>query len=409
MLPEIHLSKYIKLVLPFVIVFSLHATNQVCATESPVVLDARIAGDEIRTRFVADISRIVPIEVSLLDNPKRVIVDLPLVEFLIPESSQQIGRGLIKNWRFGLFSPIRSRIVLDLASPAKVAKSFILPPDSNQPARIVVELVVATQESFLSGKIYSSFDTVHSDDSIVPDTQFQEIKQDVSKLRPVIVIDPGHGGLDTGAVGSTGIMEKTIVLNFSSILKRKIEELGKFDVLLTRTSDQFLSLSDRVNFARNNDADLFISLHADSVRQKYVRGATVYTLSDRASDGLTAILAESENKSDLIGGVDLENETEVVGNILFDLAIRETRYFSKLYSRFLVDEISNSTNVIKNPHRSGGFLVLKAPDVPSVLLELGYLSNLGDEELLLSNEWQVQTAEAVAISVSKYFQSRLSK
>lgn len=379
------------------------------AKELPVASAARVAGDSTRTRFVADLSESVPFNVSLLADPYRVIIDMPQTRFDLPDGAGQEGRGLVDVWRYGLFAPGKSRVVLDTNQPVKIDKSFILPPIDDQPARMVIDLVKTSRDFFLEEVKKTAAKRADLEGSRAKKGDRMSVREEGGPTRPVVVIDPGHGGLDTGARGSTGVLEKAIVLNFASILKRKLEESGDYDVYLTREDDRFLSLSKRVEYARGKRADLFISVHADSVNQKYVRGATVYTLSETASDDVAHALAEKENRSDLIAGIDLQKEPDDVSDILIDLARRETRNFSALYSRLLVKEMSTATKMIKNPRRSAGFIVLKAPDIPSVLVELGYLSNKLDEKLLVSEEWQTRAAKAVLSSVNNFFRPRLAK
>ncbi|MEP3278678.1 MAG: N-acetylmuramoyl-L-alanine amidase [Stappiaceae bacterium] len=379
------------------------------ANELPVASAARVAGDSTRTRFVADLSETVSFNVSVLADPYRVIIDMPQTRFDLPRGAGQEGRGLVDVWRYGLFAPGKSRVVLDTNQPVKIDKSFILPPIDDQPARMVIDLVKTSRDFFLEEVKRTAAKREDLEAGQARKSDRKSVRDAGKSTRPVVVIDPGHGGLDTGARGSSGVLEKSIVLNFSSILKRKLEESGAYDVFLTREDDRFLSLSKRVDYARGKHADLFISIHADSVNQKYVRGATVYTLSETASDDVARALAEKENKSDLIAGIDLEKEPDDVSDILIDLARRETRNFSALYSRLLVKEMSGASKMIKNPRRSAGFIVLKAPDIPSVLVELGYLSNKLDEKLLISEEWQARAAEAVLSSVNNFFRPRLAK
>ena len=225
--------------------------------------------------------------------------------------------------------------------------------------------------------------------------------------RFTIVVDPGHGGIDGGAVGSGGAQEKDIVFNFAKVLKEQLEASGPFDVLLTRTEDKFMSLRERLDFSRRSKADLFISLHADSLRQKFVRGSTIYTLSKKASDKLAERLAETENSADLVGGLAIEEEEDAVVDILVDLTTSETKRFSRRFSSLLVENLGKEIRLIKNPQRSAAFGVLKAPEVPSVLIELGYLSNKDDEKLLQSKEWQSKASLAISDSVFKFIEPRM--
>ncbi|PTW60269.1 N-acetylmuramoyl-L-alanine amidase [Breoghania corrubedonensis] len=374
-------------------------------TATVVARSARVVGDSARTRFIVDLSRPVTFAASALAAPDRVILDMPEVRFDLPPKSGDVGRGLIKAWRYGLIAPGKSRIVLDLSGPARIDKSFVLPSVDNQPARLVIDFVKTTGEAFLSD--YPRPDAEATGKTA--EKGDRKVVGDVSSSRPVIVLDPGHGGIDTGAVGVDGVYEKNVVLEFAELLKAKLDAEGTYEVLMTRDDDRFIPLGKRVEFARQQGASLFVSVHADSAPQSYVRGATVYTLSERASDAIAAALAKRENSSDILAGADLEDEPDDVADILIDLARRETKSFSVLFARTLVSEFESAVKLIKNPWRSAGFRVLKAYDVPSVLVELGYLSNKHDESLLLSGEWRERAASAMVTSIDRFFQPRLAQ
>ncbi len=377
--------------------------------EKARVTGARVAGDEARTRFVLDMNRQVTPTISGLANPARLIIDLPEVTFSLPADSGESGRGLVTDWRFGLFAVGRSRVVMDLTGPVKVDKTFFLPAVDDQPARLVVDLVSATADEFDSFVETSRPKRVVAGSDSAPKSD--RLTAPKNRDKPLIVLDPGHGGIDTGATGVHGTLEKAIVLDFAQLLKEKLDESGLYNVQLTRDDDTFIPLGRRVEIGHELEADLFVSIHADSVRrgQKLARGATVYTISDRASDQLAEDLAQSENMSDVIAGVDLTEEPTEVTDILIDLARRETRSFSVYFARSLVDELKSAVRLINNPHRSAGFRVLKAHDVPSVLVELGYLSNEHDEKLLISDEWRERMANAMTEAVHGFFRPRLAR
>jgi N-acetylmuramoyl-L-alanine amidase len=221
-----------------------------------------------------------------------------------------------------------------------------------------------------------------------------------------IVIDPGHGGIDGGAEGRNGTVEKAITLAFALELKAKLAAGGKYEVHLTREKDEFLRLDDRVRIARQHQADLFISIHADTIRVKGIRGATVYTVSDKASDAEAEALAIRENLSDQFAGMEIEGEDQEVADILVDLIRRETHSFSIRFARSLVGELSSTVGLINNPHRFAGFRVLKAPDVPSVLVELGYLSNPKDEAQLRDPDWRGKAATSISNAIAVFAAAR---
>jgi N-acetylmuramoyl-L-alanine amidase len=228
--------------------------------------------------------------------------------------------------------------------------------------------------------------------------------------RPLIVIDPGHGGIDNGTKAATGEMEKTIVLEFSLMLRDKIEKIGKYRVVMTRTDDSFVALGDRVALARARQASLFISIHADALARGEgdAQGATVYTLSERPSDARAARLAEVENQADVIAGLDLSSEPKDVAGILIDLARRETKTYSVQFAQSVVSSMKASARLHQNPLKSASFVVLKAPDVPSVLVELGFVSNKTDLKSLISPEWRERTADSIVHAVDTYFTTRLA-
>ena len=225
------------------------------------------------------------------------------------------------------------------------------------------------------------------------------------------MIDPGHGGVDNGTqAGGGDIMEKNLVLGFGLALRDRIEKSGKYRVVMTRTDDTFIPLGDRVKIARNESAALFVSIHADALPRGEgdAQGATIYTLSDKASDSEAERLADAENKSDAIGGVSLADEPTEVADILIDLVQRETKTFSNRFARILMGEMKNTVRMHKHPLKSAGFRVLKAPDVPSVLVELGYVSNKGDLEHLVSENWRNRTVGSMAQAIDAFLAKRLA-
>lgn len=369
-----------------------------------IATDARIGGDETQTRFVIDLSRKIDLHVFTLADPFRVVVDMPQVTFRLPPKAGETGRGLIKAFRFGLVMPGGSRIVIDLVKPARVDKAFVIDSSDAAPARLVLELAVTDRENFLR-KVALDQRSAHAQPPLPREQQASS-----SDARPLIVLDPGHGGIDTGTKGPNGLMEKDIVLDFAKRLQERIESAGKYRVLLTRSDDTFVPLAERVRFAREAGAALFISVHADSLprREGDAQGATVYTLSETATDPAAARLAEQENRADVIAGVDLKEQPDDVADILIDLAQRETKTFSVQFANKLVGLMKRTARLHKEPIKSAGFRVLRAPDVPSVLVELGYVSNKEDLQSLLSDKWRDHTADAMASAIAGYFSSHLA-
>jgi N-acetylmuramoyl-L-alanine amidase len=371
---------------------------QTAATASAV----RVGGDDKQTRFVLDLDHKVDLATFTLADPYRVVVDLPQVAFALPAKAGTQGRGLIKEFRYGLIMEGGSRIVLDTKGPVRIDRAFVMAATDGQPARLVIDLVATDRDSFMRNMALQNrpVRTPKQPVAVQPD----------SDPRPVVVIDPGHGGIDTGTHGLDGTYEKDIVLAFASSLRDRLAQSGKYRVLMTRSDDTYVPLNDRVRFARAHNASLFISVHADSLPKKegQADGATIYTLSEHASDAEAARIADDENKSDVIAGVDLASEPDDVANILVDLAQRETKTFSLKFAHTVVDEFKGRTPMHKRPMKSAGFVVLKAPDVPSVLLELGYMSNRSDLTHLESPEWRGKTAGELAQAVDEFFAPRLA-
>jgi N-acetylmuramoyl-L-alanine amidase len=372
----------------------------------PTATDVRLGGDDRSLRFVMDLTQKIDTAVFTLADPYRVVVDLPEVVFKLPSRAGEHGRGLVKAFRYGLIMRGGSRIVIDTKGPVKVEKAFVLDSIDGQPARLVIDLSAIDRAAFMHNISLASraprANTQRSD--IVPKAEPN------GDARPLIVLDPGHGGIDDGARAPSGEREKAVVLAFGLALKDKIEHSGKYRVAMTRGDDTFIPLGERVRFARAHGASLFISIHADFIprREGQAEGATIYTLSERASDKEAARLAEDENKSDVIAGVDLSAEPNGVANILIDLAQRETKAYSVQFARTLVTDLKPATRLHLNPLKSAGFVVLKAPDIPSVLVELGYISTKDDLLNLTSPVWRARTADAVMRAIDTFFAPRLA-
>jgi N-acetylmuramoyl-L-alanine amidase len=375
------------------------------AASFPVASDFRIGGDENQTRFVIDLSGKVDLRAFTLADPYRVVIDLPQVTFQLKPKAGESGRGLVKAFRFGLVMQGGSRIVLDLTKPVRIDKAFTLEAAEGQPARLVIDLTAVDRETFLR--------TIAQENRAAR-APTKKVDYDAAKNagdpRPLVVLDPGHGGIDNGTHAASGENEKALVLDFALMLRDKIEKVGRYRVVMTRTEDVFVPLAERVRLARQRQAALFISIHADALGRGDgdAQGATVYTLSETASDTEAARLAEAENKADVIAGVDLSTEPGDVADILIDLAQRETKTFSTHFARTLVGEIKSVARMHKNPLKSAGFKVLKAADVPSVLVELGYVSNRQDLKQLTSEAWRSRTADAIVAAVDNYFTTRMA-
>lgn len=384
----------------------------------PTAIAARVAGDENRTRFVADLSAAVDFTAYVLADPYRVVIDLPQVAFELPPGAGDEARGLVSAYRFGPLAEGRARIVLDTDGPVLIEKSFVRPPEAGQPARLVVDMVRTSPQNF-AAQLKADEPAAQAAANVPkprpkPGSEAASAAPEENSARAdrggrrLVVIDPGHGGIDPGAIGHSKTREKDVVLAYGLVLKKMLEASGAIDVVMTRDDDRFVSLRDRVRIARQNEADLFIAIHADTVRGPEARGATIYTLSEKASDAEAEALAHKENRADIIAGVHLETESEEVTDILIDLVQRESKTHALVFAKKAVAEMKPVTDFTGKPMRSAGFVVLKAPDVPSVLVELGYLSSRHDEKQLNDPAWRERVAKAMASAVQKYFARQMA-
>ena len=356
-----------------------------------------------KTRFKVTLSRPVTANAYLMERPDRVIVDLPEVTFHLPAETGRKKEGVITSYRYGLFAPGRSRVVMDLAHPAVVTGIAVEPNAPGGASILVVELSRVEREEFRKAVAENAAKAAKTGSE-------PAVATEVADARPVIMIDPGHGGIDPGAAAASGVFEKDIVFAFAQRLKKSLENSGHYRVLLTRDRDVFLSLEDRVRSARTAKADLFISIHADSLSGvQDVRGLTVYTRSERASDADSAMLADRENRVDALAGIESGEGADEVLDILQDLTLRETRGFSHSFAGRLVGEFDAVARLNKNPRREARFHVLRAHDVPSVLVELGYLSSKQDLDLLMSDEWRGKMVSAMSSAIDRFFATRLAR
>lgn len=351
-------------------------------------------------RIVIDLSEKVDFKIFPLTNPDRVVVDLPDTVFGIGEKNLPKA-DYINSIRLGKNGAKTGRIVLELNRAAVIKKSFILAPQSGFQWRLVIDLELMAKTDGLKRVTPEWYDNTVTEEK-KPEKQIKE----ETKIKPLIVLDPGHGGKDPGAIGVSGVYEKHLTLAMAKQLRALLEQTGRYRVKLTRDTDIFIALYARRRFARSVNADLFISLHADSIRKPETRGLSVYTLSEKASDKEAEKLAESENKVDLIAGIDLSGETQEVTDILIDLARRETNNHSSYFAEKLMTEIRKEITVLPNSHRFAGFAVLKSPDVPSVLIEMGYLSNKEEEKLLRQALYREKLAKATVRAVNTYFSEK---
>ncbi len=364
-------------------------------SEYPVATDARIEQSGETVRLSMMLSATVAVDAWVQASPDRVIVELPSTNFQIQPSARR-SAGFVSGYRYGLFTADKARIIIDLSQPALVAKAEVKAVRGGF-GELTIELKKVARADFLAeaGRVLKPGPTI-------PAPAPAPTKA-AGEARRTIVIDPGHGGIDPGATVAS-IAEKAVVLAFGKALKEQLEANGRYRIVMTRDDDRFVSLGDRVQIGRGEQADLFISIHADSLTQaQEVRGATVYTRSERATDAEAARLAAKENEADAVAGLETSEEVQDVAGILMDLARRETRTFTGVFARNLVEKLGGSIKMHKIPLRSARFWVLSAPDVPSVLIELGYMSSPKDAELLNSPEWRGKAVTAVSAAIEDYF------
>lgn len=321
----------------------------------------------------------------LLRNPYRVALDFDdtLSAAKLPSVS---GNALVKDLRHGLVGTDRYRLILTLARAVRPELSVTT---KGAASRVTLRLQPAGDDAFVAAPAAMAAASSSSA---------------AEKAKPfVVVLDPGHGGIDNGATGEKGTEEKTVNLAFGMALREALGTYPGVEVVMTREDDTFIPLNERAAIARRAGANLMVSLHADSIRYKDLRGATVYTLSEKASDSLARELADVENSADRFAGPEWDQDAPEIHDILVDLVRRETEGLSEHFAVQLVADLRDGEiRLINNPKRSAGFRVLRAPDVPSILLEMGYLSNAEDEEQLKSSEWQKRLAAILARSIADF-------
>ncbi len=322
-------------------------------------------------------------KVFLVPNPDRLVVDVPAIagKHLVSLPENYSGK-LIKSARFAQFNPKTSRFVFDFQQEIKVSSI------NEEDRKLIIEI---TSKNVGSGK---------------KQTKSKIYKKYKSDAPPLIIIDAGHGGVDPGTIGESGTQEKDVVLWYAKALKENLLRLKKYRVMLTRDDDEFIMLRGRVAIARKAGASLFVSLHADSSEENAARGLSVYTVSEKASDKEAEALAARENKSDILGGMDLSDERPDVADILISLAQRETKNNSATLADYLVENLGDRVRMLPNSHRFAGFAVLKAPDIPSVLIEVGFLSHPQEEKMLKSKAYRDKVVDGITVGIETYFRKK---
>ena len=367
--------------------------------ERAVAIAAELAGGPGATKLTLTLTLSRPVEARafVMERPDRAVIDLAEVNFQLGPEAGRRREGVVQSFRYGLFAPGRSRIVVDLTGPATVGRIETATRARDGAVLMTIPFQRADREAFR--KAATAADPAPAAaKAAAPETADQ---------RPLVMIDAGHGGTDPGAIAAGGVYEKDIVFGFAQALVARLEAGGRYRVRMTRDRDVFVPLAERVRLAREARADLFVSIHADSISAApQVRGATIYTGSEKATDAESAKLAERENRADAAAGVESGEGPPEIADILQELTLRETRGFSSGFARTLMGQLSPVMEMSTKPHREAGFRVLRSPDVPSVLVELGYLSSERDLKMLQSPEWRDGVTGSMAKAVDLFFTNR---
>ncbi|MDR3472041.1 MAG: N-acetylmuramoyl-L-alanine amidase [Devosia sp.] len=439
--------------------------QQAAASDMPLVVGARVTTTPERARLILDLSAPSKFAIVSLDNPARIAVDLRAGALKFDTPPPAAGTGLVTSYSVAMAEAGRARATISLSGPAQVQQAYVLDAFGDQPARLVVDLIPDTPEGFArrvaidvaaqklsSGAAMADNSTPPGGTeaspapasapaaanggaappkatatpaaaasaavaaapagSVAPTASVAEASgapagqastQAAAKPKPLIVLDPGHGGIDNGATAPNGVHEKNITLAFALKLQALLVKSGRYDVALTRTDDAYMTLEQRVALARQNKADLLISIHADTFGQPQIHGTSIYTRDEMATDVLDKVLADNENKFDIVSGFAVPKMTPAVVDVLVDLMRRQMRKQSFMAAESIISALQPSFQLRRFPVRQADFFVLQAPDVPSMLIELGFLSNSDDISNLTDAQWQDRAAAAIARGIGAYF------
>lgn len=369
--------------------------------QQPIVMSVRIGARGEKTRFVIEMSDPAAVRAYTLKAPDRVVIDLPAVKWKLNLSEKPKPGSVIRAYRYGLFRPGNSRFVIDLNKPVSVAPPQVLLPQHGYGYRLILDLTPANRTDFDRAAGWPS--DLKAREKAAEQIAAAPPEKTAGPTVKTVVLDPGHGGIDDGTIGRDGTKEKDVVRAECLFVKEALKARG-YRVYVTHEDDVYIALQQRVAFARAHKADLFISIHADSIHDPKISGLSIYTLSEKGSDDEAAALARKENQSDILAGVDLTGGNADVAPILIDLAQRDTLNKSSRFAEAALEQLKPATTILaRQPHRSGALVVLKAPDIPAVLIELGYLSNDGDNSRMLRPAWRKTVAAAIAKAVDRYF------
>ncbi len=414
------MNNFVRFIFLFITIFNLltssiygqETINERKISDLPTILDVRVSSTKQRARIIIDLSAKTLFALTSFADPMRLAIDVKTSAITDDKPIVLNDKGLISRVNFQKASTNRIRSWIILNSPAQVQQAYILDSFENQPARLVIDIIPATKEKFMQNvEADLQYFTAQKQNNMQQKnlSELGENSNPAGSLntklseRPLIIIDPGHGGIDSGARSKNKIMEKDIVLNFAKLLQQTLIKTGNYEVALTRNDDSFLSLQERVNLARINKADIFISIHADSFTQSEIGGLSIYTIDGEATNILDKILAEKENKVDLIAGLAPPNIDKYAASILVDLMRRQMRKRSFILASHIVDQLKPTVKLRRFPIRKADFFVLHSPDIPSILVELGFLSNMLDVEKLTTHEWAERVANSIARGIAVYF------
>jgi N-acetylmuramoyl-L-alanine amidase len=411
------------------------------AAALPMIVAARVTTTPERARLILDLSAPTKFAIVSLGEPERIAIDVQAGALKFETPPPPAGTGLVSGYTVEQADSARARVVLTLAGPGQVQQAYVLDAFADQPARLVIDVIQDTAEDFAKRVATDAAAATRGSAAAATTTPATAPASPIAdnpapaaaatsaaaaaapsadqpppaaaaaaaavpaepKGKPLIVLDPGHGGIDSGARGPHGVLEKNVVLAFALKLQAILVKSGRFDVALTRTDDSYLTLEQRVALARQNKADLFISLHADSFSQPQIHGASIYTRDENATDVLDKVLADTENRSEIVAGFASPKMAPAVVDVLVDLMRRQMRRQSFEAAQAIVAELEPSVTLRRYPVRQADFFVLQAPDVPSMLIELGFMSNSEDISNLTKPEWEARVADALGRGIADYF------
>lgn len=346
-----------------------------------------------------ELSQPIPYRIFTLTEPNRIVFDFKEIDWAGFASEKTLKTEKVKDLRFGAYQAGWSRMVIELTEPMILDEVEMRTDPERGSARMVAKFQLSNQEDFTAqsgAREQAGWDLPKPRDVVAPK------KRQTGDAPLVVVLDPGHGGIDSGARNG-GKLEKNLVLQFARELRESLIKTGRYEAHLTRDKDEFVSLPARITRARDLGADLMISLHADALKSGWATGTTVYSLSDEASDEASQYLAEKQDRADLLAGVDLSQQSDTVATVLMDLARVETQSRSDLLADMVVSGVAQSIGRLrKRPHLQAGFTVLKAPDIPSILVELGFMSNTSDLKNLMNPEWRVKVIAGIILALDAW-------